>query len=185
MTCIAGIVHQGIVFIAGDSAGSTSYQITTRRDPKVFRNGAAVMGCTGSFRLTQLLRYSLKLPAYASGDDLMRYMTIDFINAVRTCLREGGFAEKEKEKEHGGTFLVGIAGRLFYVEGDYQVGESDDDSYAIGTGDDIAFGALFATRHLGLSPQERLELALQAAQYHIKSVRGPFIIESTTSLHEH
>jgi hypothetical protein len=97
--------------------------------------------------------------------------------AARTCFREGGFARKKDEQEEGGHFLVGVRGRLFEIESDYQVGESLDGYAAIGSGDDVALGALFATHHLGMSPEQRLTLALEAAQHHITSVRAPFLIE--------
>jgi hypothetical protein len=36
----------------------------------------------------------------------------------------GGYAEKDKEAEKGGCFLVGVGGRLFQIESDYQVAEA-------------------------------------------------------------
>ncbi|MFE2420722.1 hypothetical protein [Streptomyces hokutonensis] len=49
-------------------------------------------------------------------------MATRFINAVRACLKEGGWARKDSEQEQAGVFLVGIHGRLFEVHDDRQVG---------------------------------------------------------------
>jgi len=49
----------------------------------------------------------------------------------RECFKEGGFATKEDEKEIGGNFLVGIQGRLFCIESDYQVEEAIDNYTAV------------------------------------------------------
>ena len=47
-----------------------------------------------------------------------------FVNDVRECLKIGGFASSEQEREIAGTFLVGISGRLFTVFDNYQIAES-------------------------------------------------------------
>ena len=180
MTCIAGLVKGGSVYIAGDSAASNNAdQLTLRLDKKVFRRQelGMILGCTGSIRMCQLLHHVFTPPLPGEEEETERYMTTTFINALRTCFREGGFARKKDEQEEGGYFLVGVCGRLFEIESDYQVGESIDGYAAIGSGDDIALGALFATRQLDFSPEQRLTLALEAAQHHITSVRAPFLIE--------
>ena len=56
MTCIAGLVHDETVYLAGDSAGTSGWNLTVRADPKVFANDSYVMGFTTSFRMGQLLR---------------------------------------------------------------------------------------------------------------------------------
>lgn len=104
------------------------------------------------------------------------YMVTEFVDAVRDCLKKGGYAEKHNEAEQGGTFLVGYAGHLFEIHGDYQVAETVDGFSACGCGDMIALGALAAT--VGDPPLERLYKALQAAERFSGGVRSPFHIES-------
>jgi hypothetical protein len=176
MTCIVGLVDQGKIYIGGDSAGVGGMSLIVRADEKVFINGDFIMGFTSSFRMGQLLRYSLKPPVHHPDVDLFGYMVTDFIDAVRTCLKTGGFAEKEKEVEKAGTFLVGFKGRLFKVEGDYQVGESGVPYDACGCGEDIALGAMFASPDL--PPEKRILTALEAAEQYSAGVRRPFIIKT-------
>ena len=111
MTCIAGLVHDGAVWLGGDSAGCSSWDLTVRADPKVFVSGSYVMGFTTSFRMGQLLRYAFTPPEPETGD-LHRFMCTSFTDALRQCLKDGGWAGKDKERESGGTFLAGTRGRL-------------------------------------------------------------------------
>lgn len=175
MTCIAGIAENGAVHLAGDSAGVAGWDLTIRADPKVFVNGPYVMGFTHSFRMGQLLRYAFAPPS-PEGHDLHAFMCTAFIDALRTCLKDGGWATKDKEQEEGGTFLAGVAGRLFIVGSDYQVGEPASGCAAVGCGDRAALGALFATA--GGKPRARLETAMSAAEHLSAGVRGPFAFAS-------
>jgi ATP-dependent protease HslVU (ClpYQ) peptidase subunit len=176
MTCIVGVAQGGKVWIGGDCAGVGGYSITPRRDEKVFQNSDFLFGFTSSFRMGQVLRYAFTPPLRAPGKDAMAYMVTDFINGVRDCLKGAGFATKDREAEAGGTFLVGYLGRLFIVYDDYQVGESSLDYAAVGCGDDIALGALHATR--GQDPSDRVTAALEAAATHSAGVLGPFLVKS-------
>lgn len=173
MTCIAAVAHDGKVYMGGDSAGVGGYDLTVRADVKVFRKGPYVMGFTSSFRMGQLLRHSLKAPAPAGH--IERFMCTTFVDAVRDCLKAGGFAASHHETESGGTFLVGVAGRLFQVDSDYQVGESRDRYDAVGCGAGYALGVLHLSGRQGLlEPRARVRLALEAAAHHSAGVRGPF-----------
>lgn len=180
MTCIVGLIHERAVYIGGDSAGMAGYSITRRKDSKVFRNGEFLIGGTSSFRMLQLLRYAFNPPALPEAEgDLARYMVIDFVNALRACLKDGGYATKHNEAEAGGFFLVGVRSRLFKVESDYQVGESLDGYDACGCGEDFALGSLFHSKqtYTPLDAEMRVRMALAAAEYHNAGVSAPFVIE--------
>ena len=173
MTAIVGLVQSGAVYIGGDSAGVSGLSLTVRADTKVFRKNQYLFGFTTSFRMGQLIRYSLKLPK--PKGDLDAFMATTFIDALRDCLKTGGWAAKENDREEGGTFLVGVRGKLFAVYDDYQVGKPADGFAAVGCGDQIALGALHATADAGLSPRRRVKRALAAAERFSAGVRGPFI----------
>jgi ATP-dependent protease HslVU (ClpYQ) peptidase subunit len=180
VTCIVGLVADQRVYIGADSAGVDGgrYAMMLRADRKVFRNGPFLMGFTSSFRMGQLLAHALQPPKPREGADIFAFMVTDFVNAVRDCLKTGGYARKTNEEETGGTFLVGFRGRLFRIEGDYQVGECPRAYDAVGCGDLIALGALRAMdRDTSLSPSGRVMTALEAAEDYSAGVRGPFHIE--------
>jgi ATP-dependent protease HslVU (ClpYQ) peptidase subunit len=180
LTCIAGLVHDGAVYLAGDSAGCSGWNLIVRTDPKVFANGSYVMGFTTSFRMGQLLRYAFTPPEPDTAD-LHRFMCTAFTDALRQCLKDGGWAQKDKEQEEGGTFLVGTHGHLFIVNNDYQVAEPADSYAAVGCGGRYALGALHATEGSKMAPQRRLDAALAAAERFSSGVRGPFAHVGTAS----
>lgn len=183
MTCIAGLIHKDKVYIGGDSAGVANYDLKIRNDKKVFRNGDFIMGFTTSFRMGQLLQYKFHPPTLFNEDgsskDINKYMVTDFVDAVRQCLKDGGYAAKVNEEESGGTFLVGYKDRLFSIEADYQVGEFIDGIMAVGCGDDIALGSLYTTAKIDMNPEERIHMALEAAERYSAGVRSPFNIINT------
>lgn len=174
MTCIVGIEHAGRVYLGADSAGSTGWTLTVRADEKVFKVGPFVMGFTTSFRMGQLLRYNLTVGEPTVGCEDERFMATTFIDSVRTTLKGGGYAQVHDGQEAGGEFLVGYKGRLYQVCSDYQVGRSVSGYAAVGSGDRVALGALYATTHL--PPDERIQVALDAAEQFSAGVRGPFVM---------
>ena len=176
MTCIVGLVDNEKVYIGGDSAGVAGLNLCKRADEKVFRNGDFIMGFTTSFRMGQLLRYDFVPPKRYPDVDIYKYMVTEFINEVRSCLKRGGYAEKDKDVESGGTFLVGYSGRLFTIEGDYQVGENIYPFDSCGCGFPFALGSLYSSKS-NPDPECRVVLALKAAQEFSAGVSEPFHIE--------
>jgi ATP-dependent protease HslVU (ClpYQ) peptidase subunit len=175
MTCIVGLIENGRVWMGGDSAGVSGLDITVRADPKVFRNGHFLIGFTSSFRMGQLLAYKLRVPAMEPGEDVFRYMVTTVVDAVRECLKEGGYAQRSNDAETGGSFLVGFRGRLFSIQSDYQVCESSRGFHAIGCGADYALGSLASTA--GQQGEERIRRALEIAELFSGGVRAPFRVD--------
>ncbi len=182
MTCIAGLVSGGRVFIGADSAGSDAWhRLTIRKDAKAFRVGEFAIGFCGSFRMGQVLAHAFKPPPLPKKSaELERYMVVQFVDALRDTMKAKGVASKDDEKEElGSSFLVGVRGRLFQIESDYQVGEARDDFDAAGSGAEIARGALYALRGGKQAPARKLLIALRAAERGNSTVRGPFVFVST------
>ncbi|GAB3966777.1 hypothetical protein GCM10029978_032690 [Actinoallomurus acanthiterrae] len=180
MTAIVGITDGNTVVIAGDSAGVAGNLTQLRLDAKVFINGPYAIGYTTSFRMGQILRYTVKTPVPPEREeDLHAFMCTNFINGVREGLKDGGWASKNNDQEEGGSFLVGVRGRLFEIGHDYQVGELVDGYTAVGCGEEIALGALHATGNVGLSLESRAITALEAAAHFSTGVRPPFTIVQT------
>lgn len=167
MTCIAAIIHDGSIYMGGDSAATSGNTQSERRDPKVFRSGDFIIGFAGSFRQGQLLAHSLIPPTQQNGQDAYAFMVTDFVDAVRACLVAGSCA-----REDGDEFMVGYAGRLFVVHSDYQVAEKLVPYDAIGSGAEVALGSLCSTEHK--PPRDRLLIALSAAEMWVSDVRGQF-----------
>ncbi len=185
MTCCIGVAQNGVVTVGADSAGVAEYSLTIRADTKVFRNGPMIFSFTHSFRMGQLLRHAFTVPDHDPRTDVDKWMATVFIDAVRKCLKDGGYASRNSETESGGTFLVGYKGTLYQVESDYQVGIPADAPVtghqfaAVGCGQDIAHGAMFV-QDVTKPAKERILAALTAAERYSAAVRGPFVVEELT-----
>lgn len=177
MTCVVAVIEGGKAYIGSDCAGVSGFDVTERKDPKVFVNDGFLIGYTSSFRMGQLLRFKFKPPEYREEKKcLYEYMCTDFIDSVRNCFKDGGYARKTNEEEAAGVFIVCHSGRIFKIEADYQVGEALEPYQAVGCGEDYAKGALFAINDSIMQPFERIEIALKCAEKYSAGVRSPFKI---------
>lgn len=176
MTCISGLVHGGSVYIGGDSAAVGGLSLTVRADEKVFLNGEMLFGFTSSFRMGQILRYGFTPPKFYHGDDVYEYMVTRFVDSARERFRAAGWLSLNSGQESAGTFLVGFKGRLFRIDSDFQVGEALDQYDAVGCGQDIALGCLYAAKRSGgfKASEKAILLSLEAAEAHSAGVRKPF-----------
>lgn len=181
MTCIVGYIDKKSkkTIIGADSAAVDGFEITARKDTKVFKSGDFIIGCTSSFRMIQLLRFAFT-PPEVNKKDVYEYMCIDFINEVRKCFESGGYLQKDtKGDEVGGQFLVGYKDRLFMIDEDFQVGEYLSGMHSVGCGAPYAIGALYSVSDQNISPKKKVEIALKAAECYSGGVISPFNFETT------
>ncbi len=178
MTCIAAIKHEGKVYIGADSAAGKGTYLTLRADEKVFKNGKFGFGFTSSFRMGQLLRYRLSPPEQKGSQGDVEFMNTSFIDAVRKCLKSGGYAKVDNNVEKGGVFIVGYKGQIYKIESDFQVAIPLANYDSCGCGEDIALGALHVLDKQKKRPREKILAALKAAQAFSSAVREPFKIIS-------
>ena len=190
MTCIVAMTDGQHVVMGGDSAGVDGRDLYLRADAKVFLKGSYAIGFTTSFRMGQILRYETELPdlpQHLDAESLERFFVTDFIPAVRRSFEQHGFAKtarfttpdkpglSEDGQVMGGIFLVGVAGQIFEIRGDYQLGRPVTPYSAVGAGAMVALGALRALEGVeGLSLRDRVTRALEAAEAYNAGVRGPF-----------
>lgn len=180
MTCVVAVVHDGRVLMGADSAGSGDYTIRSRKDPKIYEVGAFMFGFTSSFRMGQLLGHAFVAPDRDPRVSTEKFMATTFVDAVRYCLKSGGYSSVSNGVEHGGVFLVGYEGRVFRIDSDFQVGESLVQYEAVGCGAEHAVAAMYATQRFAdeglVGAEDRITLALKAAEEFSLGVRGPFLI---------
>ena len=175
MSCVAAVVKDDIVWMGADSAASDGEDIVVLQNPKIFRNGPLLVGAVGSLRMTQLLQHRLEVPHPKLGDDIMRYMTIDLVDAVRKAFMAGGYSVSHEDPGSGGIFLVGFQGRVFRVENDLQVFERKGGYEAVGCGSPYALGAL-AVLPATMYPKDRVRTALSVSASFAAHVRPPYMI---------
>jgi len=176
MTCIVGLVDQeGAVWMGGDSCGSNGHTYDAAQGHKVFAQGQTVIGCTGSFRLIDLLRYRLDLRAPREDEEPDRYIRCDFLEALKATFQAHGYLQtKDGLWSFCGPFLVGWRGHLWHVQGDMSVISTQPWGDAVGSGCVAASGSLYTTRELFAErPERRVLMALEAAEAVVTTVRGP------------
>jgi ATP-dependent protease HslVU (ClpYQ) peptidase subunit len=176
MTCIIGIAEKGKVYIGGDSMSSNGPNREATALRKVFRTGQFLIGYTTSFRMGQILQYHLIVPPQPEDMSDERYMVVEFIEAVRTCLKVKGYAAVNNNQESGGTFLVGYKSGLYGVYSDFQVNHCLSNVAACGAGEEYALGALTALDRL--TPKKRIRRALQIVSQLSNYVCEPFYVET-------
>ncbi len=130
MTCIAGLVEGGRVWIGGDSCASNADTWHDVGPVKVFHLGELLVGVAGSVRVADLVRYHV--PGLRANDEPPdRFLRSTFAAALWTVLRE---ADQLREGEFEGELLVGFAGRLVMVQSDLSILDSAEGGAAIGSG---------------------------------------------------
>lgn len=185
MTCILGLEHNGVAYIGADSVGVDGWVATICTEPKVFECGKMIIGFTTSFRMGQLLQYVFEPPITEAPVDESYFVKL-FIPALKACFEEHGFGKKGGEVgDEGGEFLIGAEGKLFVIQGNYQIVRPRSGIFAAGVGREFAVGALQAQMDLVLrgdtSEMQAIERALAiSAQYSI-GVRPPFKVLCNTA----
>jgi len=176
VTCIVGIAETGKVWMGGDSGSICNGIVNVDGTPKVFRKGEFLIGCCGLARISDVVRFLFNPPPVKG--DVTAHMARRFVPALAKCFERAGL-QPPKEDEgaaYAGSVLVGVRGALFLVDGSFALTNEVDGYNAVGSGCEVALGAMYAARTL--EPEGRLKVALEAAERWCDSVRGPFTFES-------
>ena len=134
----------------------------------------------------QVIRHAFKPPAIDHLDphsntvtegDIDEYMNTTFVNELREVFKKAGFAQSENGQDIAHSWmLVGVRGRLYHVDADYCVLEDRRTYAAIGSGGQVACGAMGALEGSDLDAEARIRRALAMAEEHCSTVRGPFTV---------
>lgn len=181
MTVIVGLVEHETVYIGADSLATTGCIEQEMTSPKVFRceERACLIGYSGTVRMANLLQHKFVPPEHPAEMTVECYLTTLFVDSLRATLKEAGTAAKTNEQEVStGSMLVGYRGGLYKIGYDYGLMAATAGFDAVGSGEEIALGAIHATMAMKLQPLKRIRLALEAAADLCRGVRGPFVIES-------
>lgn len=179
MTCIAALETTDGVWIGADSQiGAWCREALSV--PK-FHEAApgVVFGVAGHWRMTTVLRHRWKPDAPTTDTDLDEWVfnaTEDF----RRLLNEHG-AAKHENGEHNASrgdsqALIVVNRRAYSIGSGFSYFRSQYGYTAIGSGEPFALGSFATTVSLGLPPEVRMRLALDAAARHNDGTSGPLTI---------
>jgi len=171
MSCVVGLIQNGKIFIGSDGRATTGDGETRPiKTIKVFRNGKYLIGYTGSVRTGQVLQERY----FEAPDDIF-----EFPDAIREHLGNKGtlLANDEQAQMQNANFLIAFENSLYEILIDFQLNEIDGGFTSIGAGATYALGSLHTTSKLMLSPEERVNAALEAACRYETSCGKPLDIQ--------
>ena len=184
MTCIIGMEKNGVVYIAGDSAGSNSnHDVTVIAEDKIAKRGNLIYGVAGQFRPHQILSYYVDFTDFDEDAELEEFLHQYLIPSFMDSLRDNGaLIIEDSEENMWATFLIGYKGKLVLLQRDFGVLSSTNGLLGIGTGGSYALSAVHVldemTKEHGieLPPHELLFKAMESAEIYNGGVRRPFIV---------
>lgn len=175
MTCVVAYKENGKIYMGADTIGSDeNMRVSHRMNKKVWKKFDMIFGISGSYRIGQLVQYSLEIPEHDDSKNDMAYFLEDFIPSFIKCLKENEITLDEGElKEFN--MLIGYKGNIYRLESDFNIGINKECYDVIGSGEDIATGALFIlAKDKKLKPKQKIKLALDASSRYVSSVGGTY-----------
>ena len=139
--------------MGADSCGSNGHNYTIYERPKLFTiNDRFIIGCTGTFRLIDLLHYGFDPPKITEGFDRNGYMRRDFIPALRKYFKDHGLLETNNGLERfTGPFMVGFDAHLYIVQNDFSVLPAPSHGGSAGSGAEAAEAVLYHCRAMKMT----------------------------------
>jgi 20S proteasome alpha/beta subunit len=177
MTCIVGLVEEdrAAVWLGADSMATTGFgQKHILATSKIIAVGEHVaIAVTGHFASITAIQHWMDIPRFVPGDEAERWVARDLWPCVLNAHIEGGFVA-EDARELPSEFLVALDGHLFILAGDGAVLEPRTTFTALGSGGDVAIGALAGSSARRRGYEKRVVEALEAAALANAYVDDPF-----------
>jgi ATP-dependent protease HslVU (ClpYQ) peptidase subunit len=178
LTCIIGIIEDNITYLGGDGLQLRGDRKNTK-ETKVHQRGEFLIGGAGLSGEIDLLLYSTDYIIPKEGQNTKEFFYNDFIPEYKRVLREHGrLTIIDNTEEMESQFLIGFRGELIVITQSFAVViDNHQDNYtAIGSGEDYALGALFATNNSDATAKDKISIALAATSHHNVTVDSPFEI---------
>lgn len=155
MTTIAVSRTSTGVMFAADEQTSAGYQKGFGAE-KVFQNGSAMFGVAGDWRLSNILRWVLKVPARTKDTSADEWVVCRLVPAIIKALDEHKSLEEDKGVVDVGMSIVLHAhGSTGYLDSSLSWHGSTHPFWAIGSGSEYALGAM----QMGADAESAVEVA--------------------------
>jgi ATP-dependent protease HslVU (ClpYQ) peptidase subunit len=174
MTTIIGIEDdKGCILVADslvtDDAGRKYWHPEMK---KLAERGQFLIGGSGEVLPCDIIQHNWEPPTPTSKDrkDLYHFMVSKVVPSLRQCLTENGYNfDESHDKKDGERFhlLIAINGTIFDIDQELSITMNADRIYAVGSGGDIALGALYA----GADAHQAMEIAARLSAF----TAGPYI----------
>lgn len=156
MSCVIAICEDNVIYMGSDSqATGDDGSIRPIFCDKMIGNSGYVFGYTGSVRAGQVLKSATFFPP-------------DNVNLIGESIRilydeVGLTTDGDSGTLCFSNLIIGYEGKIYEMLLDFQINEPLHDYLAVGSGSVYAFGSLHSSSDMGLTPEQRLTLALDAA----------------------
>ena len=177
MTCIVAIKDKNKIYMGADSMACTSFTRGELKASKIIRKDNMIIGLCGSPRALQLLNYYWEVPKQNNqADDVYIYKTVT--DSIMECFQTNLYAHlNNNQLKCGSDFIIGFNSNLYQFENNFQVLEPVNPYISTGSGSYHAMGSLYTTSLTKMKPNDRLQIALQAATEYVHSVGGKYQFE--------
>lgn len=178
MTCIVGIGQNGVSWLGGDSA-ATAGDLSKRiiGESKVFVKKNVAFGIAGSPKIHNALMHTSNFEMLSLKGTHDEVVHNRLIPVIKKTLDEFDCLVGDNRGNFEGSIIIGLKGKIYRVEANFQVFICKENFDSIGSGSDIAMGSLYATRKL--HPKKRILSALEASADNNAGVCAPFSIVCT------
>ena len=166
MTTLVAIQGDGWTVLGCDSRLSDDNgRYAIAKEQKIVDNNGILIAGSGSTRAINVLHYGYPQPKPTASEDLNKYMTQKFIPQMRKQFAEAGIDMKGDEnvaKNEGG-FLISVKAQIYAVQEDYSWDTDIRNVYVMGSGGDIAQGAMAALGVQKVKTPEQAEKIIRKA----------------------
>ena len=176
MTTIIGVQSSNGCTLVADSLVSddTGRTWSHPQMTKINRRGEFLIGGAGEVSPCDIAQHIWEPPSLTPKDrkDVYHFMITKVMPSLRECLKTNGYnfdEVQEKDSSSRFQFLIAVNGELFDVGDDLSVMRNADGFYGVGSGAQIALGALYA----GAEAVRAVEIAAQLSIFS----EGPFQVE--------
>jgi ATP-dependent protease HslVU (ClpYQ) peptidase subunit len=176
MTTIIGIQHNNGCTLVADSLVSDDNGRTWSHPEmtKINKRGAFLIAGAGEVGPCDIAQHIWEPPVLTVKDkkDVYHFMITKAMPSLRECLKANGYnfdEPQDKDSSSRFQFLMAVNGELFDIGDDLSIMRSGDGFYGIGSGAQIALGAL----HAGAEAVRAVEIAAKLSIFS----SGPFQTE--------
>lgn len=186
MTCIIGYEEKGKVYMGGDSGAVDDFSTTSTHEEKVYHTHCQenesqfLIGYEGSFRMGQVVKYQFHPRKHYKEMDDMKYLTTIFVDDLIECLDVNNVLTRTfEERIETDRMLLGYKGKLYAIDADFNVLRNRMGFDTIGSGFEIARGAMGAFReNKKMKAEDRIKKSLEIVGNMCNSVCAPYYVKT-------
>lgn len=187
MTVIVAVKHyDGTVYMGADSLAIVEGRKAFLAQPKITRIGPMLLGFAGNAKSLSTVFYETKEDIFSDfgeytklNKDISQWIHERLIPVLRKGLLDKGFMGVDKP--HEAQLLIALDGSIFSIHGELEYVEYNAGYAAIGSGRDLALGALYYMSKYSpaLHPLTKIREAIEAASKFDYGVGGDIRTLST------